>query len=132
MGKIVEIIVRDGLMFPSGFVAPAPRPCALYARVPSEWTADGRLKEEKYELFFRRLYGGPDWRDGNSDGSQYVVHEAASRVLSEAEEAAPPWLEESNEREFSRWFYLVSESGEITKTEAAEFSVLPPPDGSAG
>lgn len=120
MKIVVQITLQDGLMFPSGFIAPASYSCILFCRVPADWAEGNILKAEKLETVFEELYG-KTWRSGNDDGSQYVVRSVESRVLSPTEEESAPWQGVNNSGEYRYWFYHVSAAGEFQKVEPSEF-----------
>jgi hypothetical protein len=108
------VVVKDGLMLPSGFFAPASYTCNFFCRVPPGWVEGERLKEERLEQIYRKVYG-ETWRSGNSDGSRYVVQDAFSQVKS------TDWTGSENDRDNHYWFYLASPDEEIRNVTAAEF-----------
>lgn len=112
MKIVAQILIKDGLMMPSGFVAKSPKRCVIFCRMPQEWTEGSKLKWEKYDLFFDELYG-KNWQAGNEDGSKYVVEGVASRVLSAEDEADPPWQRMTNNEEYQFWHYTVDDNGEL-------------------
>lgn len=121
MEKVVCITLKDGLLLPSGYMAPASYACVIFCRVPADWvegdTLKGdTLKAEKLERVFENLYG-QTWRAGKEDGSQYVVRSVESRVLTPAEEQSAPWQSAKNNAEFHYWFYRVSATGEFQAVE---------------
>ena len=118
MEKIVQVIIKDALMLPSGFLAPAPYNCFIYARVPEDWTRGSELSEYHRRAFFARMYG-ENWENGNDDGSRYVVREFSSRVLADEEIAAKPWLSAVNDKEFHYWFYKTV-GGKLENVEPSE------------
>lgn len=48
--------------------------------VPQAWVRDGKLVPDAFERIYEYFYG-PRWREGNADGSRYVVLEAESEVV---------------------------------------------------
>ena len=57
-----------------------------YYTIPAGWLAeDGQLPAARLEALLCGLYG-PRWRQGNADGSRYVVVQSAVTVL----DALPP------------------------------------------
>lgn len=120
MDTIVQITLKDGLMFPSGFTALAAYSCIIFCRVPPEWLDGDKLEATKLEAVFEKLYG-ENWRAGNVDGSRYVVQNVESRVLTPAEEQTSSWRAASNNREYHYWFYHVSAAGELQEAGAQSF-----------
>lgn len=114
------IALKDGLLLPSGFVAPSPYTCTLFCRVPSDWLEDRNLKAPYLEKIYEKMYG-PTWRQGNSDGSSYVVRESRSDVVAPEMVNATNWSGAENTGENHYWFYLVPESGEVKNVTAEEF-----------
>ena len=120
MNTVVQITLKDGLMFPSGFTAPASYSCIIFCRVSPDWLEGGQLKMAKLEEVFEKLYG-ENWRAGNVDGSQYVVQSVDWRVLTSTEEQTAPWRGVSNNDEYHYWFYHASATGELQKVESSGF-----------
>ncbi len=120
MNTVVQITLSDGLMFPSGFTAPASYTCIIYCRVAPDWLDGAQVKTAKLELVFENLYGA-HWRAGNDDGSRYVVRAVAARMLTPAEAQAAPWRGVSNDGKYHYWFYHVAATGELQKVAAADF-----------
>lgn len=120
MNRVVQITLKDGLMFPSGFTAPASYSCLIYCRVSPDWLEGEQVKMAKLEAVFENLYG-EHWRAGNDDGSRYVVRSVAARVLTPVEEQTAPWRSASNNVEYHYWFYHVFATGELQKVESSEF-----------
>ena len=120
MNRVVEITLKDGLMLPSGFVAPAAYSCVIFCRVAPDWIDGDQVQAAKLETVFENLYG-EGWRAGNDDGSRYVVREVKARVLTEEEEQTAPWQGASNNSEYHYWFFHVSATGELQKVEASDF-----------
>ena len=120
MNTVAQITLKDGLMFPSGFTAPASYACIIFCRVPPDWLDGDHLRMAKLEAVFEKLYG-QHWRAGNDDGSQYVVLSVEARILSDAEEQTAPWQGVSNNDEYHYWFYHVTAMGELQQVEVTEF-----------
>jgi hypothetical protein len=116
---VAQILIIDGLGFPSGFVAKSPKKCVIFCRMPIDWTENGKVKWEKYDLFFEELYG-KNWQFGNEDGSRYVVEKVNSRILSPEENARQPWKTMANNDEYLFWHYAVSDDGELLKVSPSE------------
>ena len=58
--------------------------------IPADWlAADGTLPPARLEVLLCHLYG-PSWRQGNDDGSRYVVVRADIAVLDETAWHAAP------------------------------------------
>ena len=119
MDPVAQITLHDGLAFSSGFVAPADYACVIYCRVPPNWIEAGQLKSQLLEAIFESLYG-PGWRQGNEDGSQYVVRSVESRLLTPAEVEAAPWRTAHNDNAYHYWFYHASADGQLQAVESAE------------
>lgn len=114
------IIVKDGLMLPSGMVSPASYTCNFFCRVPSDWTDGEKLKAEYLEKIYQKVYG-VNWRAGNSDGSRYVVIDSFSKVFTPEVARATKWGGTQNTNESQFWFYVVDANGEIKNVTAEEF-----------
>lgn len=119
MTKVVQITLRDGLAFPDGFIAPSPYACILYCRVPTEWLDGDVLHEDRLEAIYEAMYG-PTWREGNDDGSHYVVRSLKMQVLSAQEEESAPWRAVSNTNEVQYWFYDATNGAEVRSVNATE------------
>jgi hypothetical protein len=63
----------------------------FWYRLPADWVCSGRLRPRRREQILDLLYG-PGWREGNGDGSRYIILELHERVLSEGEASGRPWL----------------------------------------
>lgn len=120
LNGVVQITLADGLMLPSGFVAPAAYACIIFCRVGPDWLAGAQVSEAKVELVLENLYGA-GWRAGNADGSRYVVRSLAARVLTPAEEEAAPWQGVSNDAQYHYWFYHVTPAGQLEQVAATNF-----------
>lgn len=98
---VVRVDLNDALRLPGGFEAPSPKPLVMYVRAPAKWVHGGALTESAKKTLLAQLYGGPNWEQGNSDGSTYVVKTFTSRVLGAKEkpgnEPGAFWYE-ANER----------------------------------
>lgn len=114
------LMVKDALQTASGFVAPADYFCLVYCRVPDDWVTGeisessemwlkgAALQEDKLEQLYRQLYGA-DWRNGNEDGSQYVVLSVGTRLLNPTVTDKPWELDEPDDKRF-RYFYYVADA----------------------
>jgi len=59
-------------------------------RLPDDWLPDGALPAERREQILAHLYGA-DWRQGNGDGSKYIVLNLDEHALLDAEQAERAW-----------------------------------------
>jgi hypothetical protein len=59
-------------------------------RLPDEWITNGELKPDRREAVYRYWYG-ETWRQGNGDGSQYVVLAIDEHELNADEVAHRVW-----------------------------------------
>jgi hypothetical protein len=114
------LLIRDGLGFPSGFVSKADYALNIYYHVPSDWTDGGELNAAGQEKIFEFLYGA-DWRNGNDDGSRYVVINSFSTILEGDAVKNTPWEEMTDTKEVHYRFYLAGEDGTIRSVKSAEF-----------
>lgn len=118
--KTLLIVVKDGLMFPSGFVSEASNTCNFFCRVPSDWTDGEQLKPEYLEKIYQKVYG-VNWRMGNDDGSKYVVINSFTTIFTPEVARTTQWSGTVNGNGNSYWFYTVDERGELQKVTAEEF-----------
>lgn len=120
MSKIVCITIRDALMLPSGMLAESDYDGHVYLKVPDSWVSGNELSGEYREAVLEELYG-QDWREGNEDGSSYLLRSFSSTVLSDKEVADRVWLQDQaqNSRD-SFWYYEVSDDGQFESKEEAE------------
>jgi hypothetical protein len=123
MNHILLLMVSDGLMMPSGMVAPASYRCLIYCKVPADWV-EGEIPEsddlwlkgpeltaDKLENVFEALYG-KTWRMGNSDGSTYVVRACGQRLLNPLSKDEKPWeYDNPNSPAFRYFYYIVDADG---------------------
>lgn len=114
------IVVKDGLMLPSGFVSPASYTCNFFCRVPREWTDGEKIKEMYLEKIYQQVYGA-NWRMGNDDGSRYVVIDSFSKALTPEVARTTQWSGTENTKDNHFWFYLAQPSGAVRKVTAQEF-----------
>jgi hypothetical protein len=84
---IIRIDMRDALRFSSGAETPPGEPLVIYVKAPASWVSKGAITEAGKKAVLARLYGGPNWMNGNGDGSTYVVKEFSSKVLESASQA---------------------------------------------
>lgn len=110
--ETILINVKDGLSFPSGFVSQAEYACNFYVRVPSDWLDGEKLKEEKLEKIYEKVYG-ETWRSGNSDGSHYVVLESSTKIFAPDELKTTNFGELKTTNENQYWFFVADENGEF-------------------
>jgi len=119
MTRVVRIVLKDALAI-AGALAPAPYTCVLFCRVPADWLDGDGLREEKMEAIYAAMYG-PRWRDGNDDGSQYVVRSVTTQVLGADEEEQAPWRAVTADDEHQYWFYDATGDGaQVRSVTAAE------------
>lgn len=91
MERLFAIVIQDGLGLPNGFVAPGGKTQIVHALVPADW-AQGEfvdagedwpegvlLKAEAFDRICEALYG-LHWRQGNEDGSCYVIRSVDARA----------------------------------------------------
>ena len=121
----VTIIINDGLMLPSGFTKASTYACNFYCLVPQTWTENGELKAVYLEKFFAQFYGA-NWRNGNDDGSRYVVDYSYTNVLTPEYMKELNWTEEfswafKDDEKNHYWLYIAAENGEIVKVTPPEF-----------
>lgn len=127
MSHILLMIVADGLMMPSGMVAPASYRCLIYCKVPADWLEGEipestelwlkgvELKPDKLESFFESFYG-TNWRMGNSDGSRYVVRAYSSRLLNPASKNEKPWeYDDPKSTQFKYFYFVVDADGSFKR-----------------
>lgn len=114
------VIVKDGLMLPSGFVAPSSYTCNFFCRVPADWVEGEQIKTDYLEKIYQRVYG-ETWRLGNSDGSRYIVQDSYSKVFDQETVKNTKWSGTVNDDKNHFWFYLVTENGEVKSVTAEEF-----------
>jgi hypothetical protein len=120
-GRILMLMLADGLRLPSGFVATSSYRCLVYCKVPEEWLEGDApvsddlwlggvsLRPDKVERLFEGMYGKA-WRGGNSDGSQYVVEVGGARLLNPLREGERPWEQDDPSDERLRYFYFTAGS----------------------
>ncbi|MFY1636075.1 hypothetical protein ACN27F_22830 [Solwaraspora sp. WMMB335] len=85
----------------------------FWYRLPAEWMVEGALPQERREMLVDRLYG-PGWRDGNPDGSRYIILGVQEKVLSAREAAGKPWLADRG------GFYVWVADGELREVVPSE------------
>jgi hypothetical protein len=86
--SVIRVDMQDALRFPSGMETPPADPLVLFIRAPASWVKAGAITDAGKTALLAKLYGGPGWMNGNSDGSTYVVKSFKSRVLAAGEQ--PP------------------------------------------
>lgn len=120
LSEVVRVSFQDGLAFPSGQVSPSSHRCVVYCRMPANWLAAGQLSGSALEAIYEMLYGS-DWRNGNSDGSRYVVRGAQCELLDTASKDTRPWLHAANDSAEHFWFARAMADGTVAKIERALF-----------
>ena len=114
------IVVKDGLMLPSGFVAPSSYTCNFFCRVPADWTDGEHINDIYLERIYEKVYGD-GWRAGNSDGSRYIVQDSFSKVFTPETVKSTKWSGTENDKDNHFWFYIATETGEVRNVTAEEF-----------
>ncbi|MEH1128618.1 hypothetical protein [Micromonospora sp. CPCC 206061] len=85
----------------------------FWYRLPADWVAGGALAAGRLERLIDAIYG-PRWREGNPDGSRYVILGIQETVLSDQEADGKPWLSDRAA------FYVVGEDGRLREVIPAE------------
>lgn len=85
----------------------------FWYRLPAEWVVDGAIPVQRREMLVDRLYG-PDWRNGNPDGSRYIILGVQEKLLSDGEAADKPWLADR------AGFYVWIPDGELREVVPSE------------
>lgn len=85
---LVQIDLQDALRLPNGVESPASQPLIIFVRAPASWVHGKALTETAKTTVLAKLYGGPNWMKGNSDGSTFVVKSFASKVITATPEGA--------------------------------------------
>ncbi|MBL8954206.1 MAG: hypothetical protein JNK82_25740 [Myxococcaceae bacterium] len=78
---MLRIDMQDALRLPSGVETPPGKPLVIYLRAPPTWVKANGLTDAGKTAVLARLYGGPNWMKGNSDGSTYVVKSFAASLI---------------------------------------------------
>ena len=118
--ETIIVVVKDGLMLPSGFVKQATYDCVFYCRVPTDWTENGDLKAAHLEKIYEKVYGAT-WRAGNGDGSRYVVEKSYSNVIKPEALKNIDWTNSPNSEQEHFFYYIGGENGEVKSVTAREF-----------
>ncbi len=118
--ETVIVVVKDGLMLPSGFVKQATYDCVFYCRVPPSWTEGGDLKAAYLEKIYEKVYGAT-WRAGNDDGSRYVVQKSYSNVVKPEAMKNVDWTGSPNSEKEHFFYYIAGENGEVRNVTPQEF-----------
>lgn len=118
---IVQITLKDALITSFGSRMPSPYTCKIFLRAPENWVENDNLTEEGKEKFFQTFYG-PDWKNGNSDGSRYSVYEYEETVLKspEAIQSAREEAETQSDPKVKWWFNRVDDEGKVVTCEKTE------------
>ena len=114
--NLYKISITDGLGFSSGFVSPASYTCMIFISLPASWIENGELPEDKQEKILQRMYG-ENWRNGNEDGSFFVVSQFLYEEVNASEN---PWEQYQNNNGFRCWFWEVKE-GAIVEVKPEQF-----------
>ena len=118
--ETVMIVVKDGLMLPSGFVKEADYFSDCFCRVPPEWTDGGDVTEAARQKLFETLYG-KNWQAGNSDGSRYVVRRLNWKVLTAERAGNFDWNAAVDTDESHFLFFIADENDELKKVSREQF-----------
>ncbi len=59
---------------------------------PDDWADQGHLLYARQQEVLNFMYG-PTWREGNGDGSKYVILKMLDNILTPEEVTAKPWLQ---------------------------------------
>ncbi len=123
--EVVTVIVNDGLMLPSGFTKAQTYASNFYCLVPTAWTENGKMKDAYLEKLFEQFYGA-NWRNGNEDGSQYLMETPFSNVLTSEFLKELNWTEDfkwifTNDEKNYYWHYTAGQDGEFKKASPEEF-----------
>jgi hypothetical protein len=122
MSKVVRVEIQDGLLLPTGFLAPAQYTCVLYLRVPAAWLNENDLGAAHKEAILELLYG-KTWRAGNDDGSSYHVLSMTTASVSDDDVAARIWrYHQAEDRRYQYWYYHATDFGEFEPREQATFN----------
>lgn len=133
MSRTLMVMLSDGLRVASGFLSEASYQCLIYCRVPDDWV-DGEipvsdelwlkgpaLKPARLEAVFEKLYGDT-WRQGNEDGSQYVVLSSGQRLLNPRRGEETPWRDDDpNDRRFRFFYFVAGPDGRMTSVKRDAF-----------
>lgn len=117
LDTVVRVSFQDGLSFPSGNIAPAAYRCVVFCRVPADWVPTGTFDKDVVEAVFEMLYGDR-WRNGNVDGSRYVVRDIRSERLSPDQR---DWLTAVDCPTTRHWFAHAMADGGFGKVDGARF-----------
>ncbi|GLH95929.1 hypothetical protein [Phytohabitans aurantiacus] len=63
----------------------------FWYRLPGDWVSGDALVAGRLDRLVDAIYG-QDWREGNPDGSRYVILGIQEKVLSDHEADGKPWL----------------------------------------
>ena len=118
--ETVIVVVKDGLMLPSGIVKNSSYDCVFYCRVPTDWTENGDLKAAYLEKIYEKVYGAT-WRAGNDDGSRYVVEKSYSNVIKPEALKNIDWTGSPNSEKEHFFYYIGGENGEVKSVTPQEF-----------
>lgn len=116
---IVRVDMQDALRLPNGFETPPGSALIILVKAPATWVEKGALGKKAKEAVLARLYGGPEWMNGNVDGSTYVVKSFQSKVIDA--KALPPGGP-------TVFWYEVDAKGALQKRGPAFADPTPPPE----
>lgn len=85
----------------------------FWYRLPACWVEGGALAPGRLDRLLDALYE-PGWRDGNPDGSRYVILSVQQRVLSAREVSDRSWLSDR------AGFFVVTDEGAIREVIPAQ------------
>lgn len=126
---LVRVDMTDALRLPNGFESPAPKPLVLFVRAPASWLSKGALTDAARRTLLAHLYGGPNWEQGNEDGSTYVVKTFTAKVVQATEPLADVpgayWYEVRADGTLEKKAPLFGAPGAPKKPESLINSALP-------
>lgn len=107
-------------MLPSGFVKESDYFCDCFCRVPPSWTDGADVTEAARDKLFETLYG-EKWKEGNSDGSRYVVRSLNWKVCTPDKAKNFPWnaVVDNNESHF--FFFIADDREKLQKVSKERF-----------
>lgn len=106
---LMRIEIQDALQIET--LHPAEYTLLIYLRAPAHWLENGQLTQAAKDAVLAKLYG-PDWKNGNSDGSRYVVLSFGCRPMSATEEASGAWRKTPHS-----WYYRVAPGDRLEKDD---------------
>lgn len=131
--RTLMVMLSDGLRVASGFLSEASYRCVVYCRVPEDWVAGDlpgsddlwlsgpTLTPAALEMLFKKMYGDT-WREGNEDGSQYVVLSSGARLLNPRRSDETPWRDDDpNDKRFRYFFFVAGADGRFASVKREAF-----------